>query len=164
MSYRFACACALLPVLVCAAAAAQKVSRAYAGDDGSAHVVYANGTEKIIPPEQPQVGCENVSVAPNKQTIGWSMLVENCCTSYPIPTAVVVYRAGKKTVISPGWMIYEWHFVGRGDRIAVLFGPVHGSAAGANIYDARSGRLLDSWDGKSAAPEWANGWAAKFRQ
>ena len=120
----------------------RNVSRAYIGDDGRAHVVYVNGADRVFPPEQPQVGCENVSVAQDKHAVGWSILVENCCTSYPIATAVVVYRASKKTVISPDLMIYEWRFVGRGDRVAVLFGPVHGWAAGANYYDARSGRLL----------------------
>jgi hypothetical protein len=36
------------------------------------------------------------------------VLVDNCCTSYAIPTAIVVYKDGRKTVISPGQMIYEW--------------------------------------------------------
>jgi hypothetical protein len=143
-------------------AVAQIVSRAYAGHDGKAHVVYANGATKIVPSEQQQVGCENILVAGDEHTVGWSVLVENCCTSYPIATVIVLYRDGKKTIISPPQMIYQWHFIGGGDHIAVLFGPVHGGATGANLYDARSGKLAASWNGKGAAPQWAKRWEAEF--
>jgi hypothetical protein len=149
-------------LLITQIAIAQIVSRAYAGHDGKAHAVYANGATKTVPPEQHQVGYENILVAGDERTVGWSVLVENCCTSYPIPTAIVLYRDGKKTIISPPQMIYQWRFIGRGDRIAVLFGPVHGGAAGANLYDARSGKLAASWGGNGAAPQWASGWEEEF--
>jgi hypothetical protein len=41
-------------------AIAQSVSRAYAGEDGKAHVMYANGAAKTVPPEKQQVGCESI--------------------------------------------------------------------------------------------------------
>ena len=143
-------------------AIAQAVSRAYVGTDGKAHVVYANGAVKTVPPEQHQVGCDNVTVAGDKRTVAWSVLVENCCTSYPVPTTVVVYRDGKKIVISPGQMIWRWHFTGRGEGVAILSGPVHGSAAAATLYQARTGKALASWKGTGAAPEWAKGWEEEF--
>ena len=144
------------------AGTAQTVSRAYVGKDGKAHVVYEGGRAKTISPEQKQVGCEAVSIAADRHTVGWSILVENCCTSYPIPVAVVVYRDATKRVISPGQMVWRWRFVGQGDRVAVLFGPVHGWATGASLHNARSGKVVTSWNGKGAAPAWAEGWEEEF--
>jgi hypothetical protein len=153
------CAVLLLPVH---AGMAQTVSRAYVGEDGNAHVVYANGAAKTISPEQKQVGCGDISIAEDKRTVGWLVLVENCCTSYPIPTAVVFYRNRKKTIISTGQMIWQWHFIARGDRVAVLSGPVHGWPAAAILYDVRSGKVLQSWNGTGTAPQWAEVWEKEF--
>jgi hypothetical protein len=151
-----------IPLFIAHAAVGQTVSRAYSGEDGKAHLVYSSNATRTIPPEQQQVGCESVSVAEDKRTVGWSVLVKNCCTSYPIPKAVVVYRDGKKTVIVPPQMIFQWHFIGSGNRVSILFGPVHGNAAGANVYDAPSGKLMASWDGKGTVPKWAMGWQEAF--
>ena len=42
----------------------------------------------------------------NRTARGWTVLYENCCTSYPIPTVLVVYRAGGATTrIENGMMI-----------------------------------------------------------
>jgi hypothetical protein len=157
-----------LPAILLAmihSAIAQTVARAYAGDDKKVHVIYANARHRsqLVPAEQQQVGCESVSVAPDKRTIGWSVLVENCCTSYPIATAIVLYRDGRKRVIYSDQMIYEWHFRDHGDRVSVLSGPTHGYAAQANLYETRSGKLVASWDGKGPAPKWAKGWEEQFQ-
>ncbi|HWY69118.1 MAG TPA: hypothetical protein VNX88_10650 [Terriglobales bacterium] len=140
---------------------AQTISRAYIGDDGKVHLVFADGAVKVLPSEPQQVGCENISISEDKLTVGWSVLVKNCCTSYPIPISVAVYTRGKKTIISPGQMIYEWHFVDN-HRLAVLFGPVHGWASGANLYNIHGGKIVESWNGKGDAPEWANRWEEQF--
>ena len=145
------------------AAIAQTISDAYIGKDGKARVVFANGAVKIMRPERQQVGCDNISMDSDKRAVAWSVLVDNCCTSYPIPIAVVVYRYRKKTVIYPGQMIWKWRFV-REEQIAVLSGPVHGWAARANLYSIQSGRVLESWNGKGDAPEWAKDWADEFEQ
>jgi len=159
---RSAAACGLLLVIL-PMAVGQKVSRAYAGTDGRAHVVYANGVDNAMAPEPQQVGCSNVSTAMNGRSVGWSVLVENCCTSYPIPISIVVYTGKKKAVISPGQMVWEWQFIGNGDRIAVLSGPVHGWASEARLYDAQTAKPLASWRGKGTAPDWAGGgWGDKF--
>ena len=92
------------------------------------------------------------------------MLVENCCTSYPIPIAVVVYRNGRQRVISPGQMVWEWRFIDEGKRVAVLSGPVHGDATAASLYDAQSGRVLATWDGKGTGPNWTTGWEQQFAE
>ena len=116
---------AVLAMLVGVAnAAGQTVERAHCGQDGKAHVVYADHSTKTIPPEEQQVGCTDMSVADDHRTFGWSMQVENCCTSYPISVAVIAMRDGKTTVLRSDQMVWQWHFIDRGNRIAVLSGPV----------------------------------------
>lgn len=52
---------------------------------------------------------------------------ENCCTSYPIPLNVVVYRDGHRLKISPRQMIWDWKFVADGQRIAISFARFTGT-------------------------------------
>jgi hypothetical protein len=142
-------------------AAAQTISRAFVGEDGKVQVIFANGAVKIMVAETQQVGCDNVAVAEDKRSVGWSVLVENCCTSYPIATSVVVYRDGKKKIIAPGQMIWKWRFVPK-ERVAVLSGPVHGWASAANLYSIRTGKIHSSWGGTGKAPKWAEDWRDQF--
>jgi hypothetical protein len=121
------------------------------------HVDYAN-SNFTVPAEKDQVGCYTASVAPDAHTVAWNALFDNCCTSYPIATAIVILRDHHKVVVHPGQMVYEWHFVDRGQRIAVLFGPVHGDFAGANLYDCRSGALAATWKRNSPPPDWVKPW------
>ena len=153
--------CALL-TLFSGTAAAQDILRAYCGNDGKAHLLYRDGAERTPPTEPKQVGCDHVTVATDRRTVGWSVLVENCCTSYSIPTAVVVYHNGKQAVISSGQMVWEWRFIKEGKRVAVLSGPVHGDATEADLYDAHDGKALARWDGKGIPPTWAMGWEQQF--
>jgi hypothetical protein len=143
-------------------AVGQTVEQAYCGQDGKAHVVYADHSTKTIPPEQLQVGCTDMSVADDHRTFGWSMQVENCCTSYPISVAVIVMRDGKATVLRSDQMVWQWRFIDHGNRIAVLSGPVHGNATKADLYDVHTGKNLATWLGFGNAPEWAGGWQDQF--
>jgi hypothetical protein len=104
-----------------------------------------------------------MSVADDKQTVGWAITADNsCCTSYPIAIAVVVSRNSKKTVIASSQMVWEWHFVSRGKRLAILSGPVHGSAAEAILFAARDGKKLAAWNGSGTVPVWADMWKDDF--
>ena len=104
----------------------------------------------------------SVSVADDHRTFGWSMQVENCCTSYPISVAVIVMTDGKATVVRSDQMVWQWHFVDHGNRFAVLSGPVHGDATEADLYDVHTGQKLTTWRGSGHAPEWAGGWEEQF--
>jgi len=147
----------VLSLLMASPGFTQTVLRAFIGKDGKAHIVFASRSQ-AIPPESQQVDCKDLAVAPDRHTVAWSVLVPNCCTSYPIPIAVVAYRNGKKIVIHPdGLMVHSWHFLERGDQIAVLFGPVHGEAVGAHLYKSSNGKVIASWDAKGTPPDWARG-------
>jgi len=153
---------ALLALTLTTPLAAQVVKEAHCGDDGRAHITYADGTSQVASPQPQQIGCDSLAIADGGRDVGWSVLVENCCTSYPIPISVVIQVNGKQTVVSPGQMVWKWHFVAKGDRIAVLRGPVHGWASAATLYETRSGKQIFSWNGMGAEPAWAEGWKQEF--
>lgn len=138
------------------------ITRAYCGQDGKAHVEYADHSRRTIPPEKGQAGCANLSIADSRHAFGWSVEVQNCCTSYPIATAVIVVTNGKKRVIAVDQMVWQWHFEDHGDRVAILSGPVHGSATKADLFDVNIGKKLATWRGSGNVPEWADGWQDQF--
>lgn len=151
-----------ISALIAPRASAQNVSRAYCGKDGKAHVVYQDHAERTLSVEPRQVGCERIAIAADGRTVGWSVLVENNGTSYPIAISVVLYRDNQQTVISPAQAVWEWRFIDGGKRVAVLSVPVHGGAREAKLHDAHGGKVLATWEGKGTAPEWAKGWEEGF--
>src|ERR1051326_8813772 len=80
-------------------AMAQTITRATISEDGRARVTFENGVEQTIPPEKKQVRVDEIAIADGGSVVGWTILVKNCCTSYPIPMSIVAYRTGAKTVI-----------------------------------------------------------------
>ena len=145
----------------------QTVKSAVCAGDASVHVLYVDGSEEVEPKEALQVGCDKVVVAGNAHAVGWSVLVANCCTSYPIATSVAVLRDGRRRVIAADQTVYEWRFVqwrvvGDARRVAILSGPVHGGASLASLYDAGTGRRLATWSGGGRSPAWAVRWKRDF--
>jgi hypothetical protein len=145
------------------AAVAQKVTRAFLTDENHKVHVEADGKEITYTLHEEEVGFGDLAIASDHRTVGWTVMVGNCCTSYPVPASLVLYRGNKKTVISPGQMIWEWRFAGGSERVAILSGPVHGSAARAQLYEAGTGKLLRTWEGRRDAPAWAEQWKDRFK-
>jgi hypothetical protein len=144
-------------------------------ETGPLHILYSDGTEVIkdLPPLERStqkevvfndVAFTDVQLAEDRQTIGWTINVENCCTSYSIPMRVVVLR-GKNVLHSfaPGPMIWGWMFVQGGARVALVVGPTHGPEVGDyQLYDVTTGKLISEVWGdedtqalKPKAPAWA---------
>ncbi len=116
------------------------------------------GKDTAIRKEKNQVAVSAPKLSADRQTAGWLIEQDNCCTSYSIPTGLAIYRAGKKRLMGDGLMIYDWCFVGEGTQVALSTGTVHGMTSRHLIlYDIRSGRLLQEWNGDSDAtfPIWA---------
>jgi hypothetical protein len=144
-------------------------------ETGPLHIIYDDGTEVVqtLPPLKASTEKETVSntvgfsdahLAADRQTLGWTTDVENCCTSYPIPVSVVVFRHGKVLhTFAQGQMVWSWMFFRGGEGVAVVFGPTHGSEVGDyRLYDVQTGKLIsevlgdqDTQSLKPAAPEWA---------
>jgi len=115
------------------AAVAQTESRAYAGDDGKAHVIYVNGVANTVPPNSSRSAAKSLSVARDEPTVGWSCWLRIVVRRIQFPAGIVVYRNGKNTAIFPVQMIYPWRFIRRSDLISIRFGPVHGYSARVNF-------------------------------
>ena len=134
------------------------VKRGYIDENDCVHVVYADNQDVEVPKEKDQVSAESLQVAPDNRIVGWLVDTPNCCTSYPIPTTLVVYRHGRIVQrISDGMMIYKWKYVARGGRIAVSSGTVHGmNGIHLTLYDSNSGKRLRTWDGEydDVPPRW----------
>ncbi len=141
---------------------AQTVTRAYCADDGTVHMVYGDGTETPQPKEPLQVRCDSATIADDRETVGWSVLVDNCCTSYPIAQSVAVLSHGQKPLYSTNQMVWRWRFTRGANRLALLSGPVHGNASEAILYDVPTGRRLATWNGRGRSPAWASGWKQEF--
>jgi len=134
-------------------------------ETGPLHIIYDDGTEivKTLPPLKTgteketvfnSVGFSDVQLAEDRQTLGWAIDVENCCTSYPIPLHVVVFRDKRVLrIFNPGLMVWDWEFVQGGRQVKIVSGTVHGSDVGdEQLYDLKSGKLLsDSWGGDENA-------------
>lgn len=129
-------------------------------DVGVIHIVDDSGKDTIPPKEKDQVASSDPKISADQQTAGWLVDYENCCTSYPIPLTLVLYRNGKVVQrIAPGQMIYDWHFW-KNDEVAVSDGPTHNPSGPQNyLYDVRTGKLIQEWHGEygDKPPVWAEG-------
>ena len=144
-------------------------------ETGPLHIVYGDGTEivKTLPPLKAStkketvfnaVGFSGVQLAEDRQTLGWTINIEYCCTSYSIPLTVAVFR--HKQVLhtfDQGQMVWSWMFLQGGERVAVVFGPAHGPEVGDyRLYDVTTGKLISQVIGdhdtqalQPDAPDWA---------
>lgn len=124
-------------------------------------LVDRTGRETMIRPQGDEVGFQSPRISPDGRTAVWLTKYPNCCTSYPIPRALVAYRDGK--VI---WqyqlelMIYEWRFANGGKKIVLSAGTVHFvQSTHMTLLDTQTGRVLQEWDGMldEKPPAWGAG-------
>lgn len=132
--------------------------KVYVGTDGLAHIVDDVGKDISFPKEQGQVAVESPQLSPDKQAAGWLTDENNCCTSYPISTGLLIYSNGRKHWLGTGQMIYDWCFIKDGREVVLSAGPVH-NPDGQDLrrYDTKSGKQLQEWHGdlNAARPDWA---------
>src|SRR5262249_11548149 len=78
--------------------------------------------------EPNQEGAEQAKVSSDGRTVGWVALTSNCCTSYPLPTVLVLYRDGKvfRRVGIGEQMTYDWEFGPKADYVVATRGLPHG--------------------------------------
>jgi hypothetical protein len=144
-------------------------------ETGPLHILFSDGTHIIqdLPPKEKstennivlnQEGFSDVQLAEDRQTIGWTETYDNCGTSYAVPLFVVLYQSGKIVQrIHSAQMVWNWMFVDRGERVAIIWGPTHGPEVGDYmLYEVRTGKLLAEVYGdaetqalKPDAPQWA---------
>lgn len=124
------------------------IDRVYVDSNCVVHIVEHSGSDKSIPKEKDQVGTDMVKIAEDRKTAGWTAEYPNCCTSYPIPLVLVIYRDGRvRHRLGDGMMIYDWKFRQGGRQIAFCSGTVHGPTTHhCELHDARTGRTLATVD------------------
>ncbi|MCH8619326.1 hypothetical protein [Undibacterium sp. TS12] len=89
----------------------------------------SKGSSSAPVTEEDQVGFQSAALSADHKSAGWLALTKNCCTSYPIPTALLILRNGKIIrrfdEVPPVW---AWRFVGDGSSVAYRQSTVHGSS------------------------------------
>lgn len=70
--------------------------------DGHAYISLSNGRGIEPAPEPDQVTIRSALVALDKATIGWLAEFPSCCTSYPVPTLLIIYKHGTSFRFSNG--------------------------------------------------------------
>src|SRR5215471_15753587 len=63
-------------------------------EDGQLHIRTADHRDIMPEKDHEQVGFDKPAISEDKTTMGWLALYPNCCTSSPIPLALVIYRNG----------------------------------------------------------------------
>lgn len=108
-----------------------------------------------------QVAFEDVAISKDATAVGWVSYIGNCCTSYPIPHVVEVYRQGRRSTFEPSLRPWHWCFVDGSASLAVFSSPLHGPQyAASELWSLISGEQLDRWDDSPdavparAAPRW----------
>jgi hypothetical protein len=143
-------------------------------ETGPIHIIYSDGTEIIqkLPPLKKStkketvfnaVGFSQIELADDQKTLGWTVQVQNCCTSYSIPLSVVVFRSGRIIHSFAERMVWDWMFLPDSKQLAVVWGATHGPEVGEYmLYDISTGKLVaEVWGDedkqalKDDAPDWA---------
>jgi hypothetical protein len=157
----FAGALLLLAATALAADKRPQIDRVYADDHGTVRVALVGGKSATIRKQKDQVGADDIKIAPDRRTAGWTELYPNCCTSYPIPLAIAIYRDGRvRRRFRPGLMIYRWQFWEDGRQVAFCSGTVHSDqGVTCELHDVESGRKLADFGGlpDEHSPAWARG-------
>lgn len=144
-------------------AAAPIIEKAQATGDGRVEIFEAARREPRSVAKAPdQVSIRALAVSPDRVSVGWLAEMPTCCTSYPVPLALVVYRTGLPVLrLGNGLAIWGWGFRERGSQVAFVSSPTHGDFPGTyQLYDVRSGRLMATWTGRTGdqrAPAWTAG-------
>ncbi len=126
----------------------------------AAQIVYSDGKTIAAPKVKDQVSFGRPLIAEDKQNVGWLAMLPNCCTSYPIPLLLVIYRDGKiLQSLSGPRAIWHWRFLDNGERVVYSTDLVHGgdeNSVDYELYEVSSGHHLASWSPREAKkqPDW----------
>lgn len=127
-------------------------------DHSTMHIVTGDGLDVLAPEETTQVGVRSPTITEDGGEGGWLILSDFCCTSYPIPLALIVYRPGKPPRrFESGRAIERWHFVAQGKQVAFSTDFLHGNSAPEyELRDVETGRVVATWEGEitNNAPRW----------
>jgi hypothetical protein len=91
----------------------------------------ADGSSVEAPRIAKQTAFDRPVFSPDRRRAAWGALEPSCCTSYPIPTSLVVFRANRiERVIVEDQCIFKPVFVLGGSAIAYITAALHGDSGG----------------------------------
>jgi len=143
----------ILPLLVLALlsrpAAAERFRSVTLAPDRATLVLHTSHGDVQAPRTDPdQQGFDEPHVSADGHTVGWLVLEANCCTSYPLPTSLVLYRDGKPLRrFAEGMAIWAWSFARKGHAVAYRQRAPHGiSTVVYTLRDIDDGKPLAEFD------------------
>ena len=146
------------------AAGAPRLERAGKEMDGAIRLVFQDGTSVRIAPEAPEDGSKDPpsyshpQIADDRRTVGWLIEYPNCCTSYPVPLVLVIYRDGRPLLrLRDGLMMYRWYFLEGGREVVFHADTVHFNRAPHAVrVETATGGVLERFDGMvdERSPAW----------
>ena len=118
------------------------------GSDGRLVITTSDQRTIIVPKEDQQSSFDGPILSIDHTAVGAQAEFPNCCTSYDVPLALVVYASGKvHRFKGNGLPVLQWHFADGGTRVAYGQEPVHfGCFIHYELRDVQSERLVDSAD------------------
>ncbi len=146
---------------VCAQSNSNSVAKVYMDSTSARHIVRRDGKDVVVPKQKDEVDSSAPVIADDNQSVGWLVYYKNCCTSYPIPLMLLIYRPANPILrLGGGMMICAWHFVAGGKQVTFYTDTVHGGfAPHYELHDVRTGRLVEKLDGplNEKSPSWTDG-------
>jgi len=123
--------------------------------DGNLRIVTSRHREIVVrvPPkpssgdEIAPTGFEAPSISNDRRAVGVLADFNGPGLTYAVPLQLVVYVAGKEHRFGGGLVVYEWHFVDGGRRVAFSQGPLHFNCSTHwELRDLRTDRLVAEVD------------------
>jgi hypothetical protein len=87
-----------------------------------------------------QVGFDDIAISRDGAAVGWVDLYPNCCTSYPVPILLEVYKDGKRHTFEPKIAPVHWCFMNGSASIAAISTTLHGP----------DNQVIELWDVSTA--------------
>lgn len=126
--------------------AAERFTSATVSADGQELSLQLGGRSTPARRLEGQVAFDAAKVSDDGRHAGWLALFGNCCTSYPVPMALVVMGAtGRLHTFEGAQATFGWCFVDRGRSVALMRSALHGG--GPEQYELRrltDGKLMKS--------------------
>jgi hypothetical protein len=136
------------------------ISNISVNSTGGIEIAYSNGKVIRPTPEKDQETCIDPAVAADRQTAGWLVAFRDSArtTSYPVPTTLIIYRAGKVVrKVSNGFVIGRWQFSNGGREVAFYTDTLHGGLSPYHeLRDIETNRIIAKWEGalSEKSPDW----------
>lgn len=123
------------------------------------HVTTADHRELMPPLEGRQVGFDRPAISKDHRSVGWLAMFPGCCTAYPLPVELDVFKGGRivRRFKGDGRAIFRWAFEDGDTRVALYQDFPHGQGGGHfELRDLATGKLVARYDKPPslAAPQW----------